>query len=165
MLSPLTNARDDKWGGSIENRTRLYREIYTAIRAEVGDDYPILIKLGVQDVVAGGLQLAEGKEAAKIFADCGYDALEISQGLQNYADWSGTPMHMQINKVEDEAYFKNWCHEIKQNISKPVILTGGLRSSALMERLIQDGVTDCIGMCSSFCTRACFNEVLAKWWP
>ncbi|MCK4870870.1 MAG: hypothetical protein KAS93_07160 [Gammaproteobacteria bacterium] len=150
MLSPLTNTRDDKWGGSIENRTRLHCEIYKAIRAEVGDDYPILIKLGVQDAVDGGLQFAEGKKAAKIIADCGYDALEISQGLQNYVDWSGTPMHMQINKIEDEAYFKSWSQEIKQIITKPVILTGGLRSPALMERLIQDGVTDCIGMCRPF---------------
>lgn len=150
MLSPLTNTRNDKWGGSVENRTRLHREIYKAIRAEVGNDYPVLIKLGVQDAVAGGLQFAEGKEAAKLIANCGYDALEISQGLQNYSDWNGTPMHINIRKVEDEAYYRDWCQQIKQSISKPTILTGGLRSIELMEQLVHDGVTDCFGMCRPF---------------
>ncbi|MFA6409168.1 MAG: NADH:flavin oxidoreductase [Gammaproteobacteria bacterium] len=150
MLSPLTNTRNDKWGGSIENRTRLHCEIYNAIRAEVGSEFPILIKLGVEDCVPGGLKFEEGKEAAKIIAACGYDALEISQGLQNYSNWNGTPMHQNILTPKDEAYFQNWCREIKQSISKPTILTGGLRSPELMEKLVNDGATDCIGMCRPF---------------
>lgn len=150
VLSPLTNTRSDKWGGSIENRTRLHREIYKAIRAEVGSDFPVLMKLGVQDAIAGGLKFVEGKEAAKLLADCGYDALEISQGLQSYLDWSGTPMHTDVHTINDEAYFKDWCQEIRRSISKPTILTGGLRSLELMEQLIHDGVTDCIGICRPF---------------
>lgn len=150
MLSPLTNMRRDNWGGSIENRTRLHREIYKAIRVEVGNDFPVLIKLGVEDAVESGLKFAEGKIAAKIIADCGYDALEISQGLQDYEDWSGTPMRININAAKDEAYFKKWCYEIKQVVSRPTILTGGLRSLEMMEQLITDGTADCFGMCRPF---------------
>lgn len=150
MLSPLTNMRTDKWGGSLENRTRLHCEVYKAIRNEVGNEFPILIKIGVEDSIAGGLKFVEGKEAAKIIANCGYDALEISQGLQNYADFNGTPMRPNIFTPEKEAYFKNWGYEIKQIISKPIILTGGLRSLEVMEKLLQNGTADCFGMCRPF---------------
>jgi 2,4-dienoyl-CoA reductase-like NADH-dependent reductase (Old Yellow Enzyme family) len=56
-------------------------------------------------------------------------------------------MHINIRKQEDEAYYREWCQQIKQIISKPTILTGGLRSIELMGELVQSGVTDCIGMC------------------
>lgn len=150
MLSPLTNLRQDRWGGSIENRTKLHREIYKSVRDAVGPDFPILIKLGVEDKIAGGLQFSEGKAAAKIIAECGYDAIEISQGLQNYQNWDGTPMHDNIFTPNDEAYFQNWCKEIKQIISKPTILTGGIRSFEVAENLVTSNTTDCIGMCRSF---------------
>jgi 2,4-dienoyl-CoA reductase-like NADH-dependent reductase (Old Yellow Enzyme family) len=150
MLSPITNTRNDKWGGSIENRTRLHKEICRAIRAEIGNDYPILIKFGVQDAIQGGLKFEEGREAAKLMANYGYDAIEISQGLQNYSDWNGTPMHSRIFAPKDEAYFKNWCSEIKQIISIPTILTGGIRSIEIAEQLVQDKITDCIGICRPF---------------
>jgi len=149
-LSPLTNTRTDKWGGSILNRTRLHRFIYKAVRDVVGKDFPILIKLGIQDAVNGGLQIDEGVEAAKLIADCGYDAIEISQGLQDYSSWEGTPMRVNIKNIEDEAYFRYWCKQVKNSISKPTILTGGIRSPELMNQLIDDDITDCIGMCRSF---------------
>lgn len=149
MLSPLTNTRTDKWGGSIENRTRLHLEVYKAIRKRVGKDFPILIKLGLEDAVQGGLKFTEGKKAAKLIADYGYNAIEVSQGLQNYTDWNGTPMRT-INTEKDEAYFQDWCREIKQIISTPTILTGGVRSPKLIEQLIKNGTTDCVGMCRPF---------------
>lgn len=150
MLSPITNKRTDQWGGSIENRIRLHREVYKAVRAAVGADFPVLIKLGVEDAIPNGLQFAEGKIAAKLIAECGYDAIEISQGLQSFQDWSYTPMRENILSSKDEAYFQNWCKEIKSTITKPTILTGGIRSFEVVEKLVTNGVTDCIGMCRSF---------------
>ncbi len=68
FLSPVTNRRDDQWGGTLENRLRFHHEVYRDVRAKVGGDYPILIKLGVQDGFSGGLEFNEGKEAARILA-------------------------------------------------------------------------------------------------
>ncbi|MBN2689021.1 MAG: NADH:flavin oxidoreductase [Gammaproteobacteria bacterium] len=150
ILSPLTNLRKDKWGGSIENRTRLHREVCQAIRKKVGNNYPVLIKFGAEDKVAGGLRFAEGRKAAQIIGACGYDAMEISQGLQNYSDWSKTPMHPNVQKSEDEAYFRSYCHEIKKVVSIPTILTGGIRSIPTMEQLLNNNTTDCFGMCRPF---------------
>lgn len=86
FLSPITNKRTDKWGGSIENRGRIHREIIKAVRRKVGDYFPVLIKLGVEDSFEEGLKFNEGKYVAEIIANSGYDALEISQGLQKLDD-------------------------------------------------------------------------------
>jgi 2,4-dienoyl-CoA reductase-like NADH-dependent reductase (Old Yellow Enzyme family) len=59
-------------------------------------------------------------------------------------------MHINIHQRQDEAYFQHWCQQIKPTISKPTILTGGLRSFELMEQLVQEGVTDGIGICRPF---------------
>lgn len=80
FLSPYTNHRQDQWGGNLENRLRLHCEIYKDIRKKAGNDYPILIKIGVEDGFTGGLEFKEGKQAAKLLADFGFDSLEISQG-------------------------------------------------------------------------------------
>jgi len=147
FLSPITNQRGDKWGGSIINRTRIHREIYKEIRKKVGKDFPILIKLGVEDAIPNGLKFNEGKEAAEIVANCGYDILEISQGLQDFSNWNGTPMRDHPKTEFDEGYFRNWCKEIKNLISKPTIMTGGLRSISLIEEIIYNKETDLIGLC------------------
>jgi 2,4-dienoyl-CoA reductase-like NADH-dependent reductase (Old Yellow Enzyme family) len=155
-LSPLMNLRTDRWGGSISNRTRIHREIYRVMRQAVGADFPILIKLGVQDALPGGLQFQEGKKAAELIAECGYDALEISQGLQDLGrameagDFQGTPMRTNIRRVTDEGYFRSWCREIKALISKPTILTGGLRSFELIEEIVKNHETDFMGLCRPF---------------
>src|SRR3989339_626037 len=108
FLSPITNKRTDRWGGSLENRTRLHREIIQAIRAKIGNDFPVLIKLGVEDAFEQGLKFSEGREAAEIIAQSAYDAIEVSQGLQRLngerGDWSGTPMHENIRTLKEEAY-------------------------------------------------------------
>jgi 2,4-dienoyl-CoA reductase-like NADH-dependent reductase (Old Yellow Enzyme family) len=152
FLSPITNRRDDRWGGSIENRTRIHRAIYDSIRTRVGKNFPLLIKIGVEDALDNGLLFQEGKEIAKMLADHGFDALEISQGLQNFQgifqnDWSKTPMKNKINCPEKEAYFRKWCKEIKSLVSAPLILTGGLRSIEMMQNLVDQKECDLLGLC------------------
>ena len=144
MLSPITNKRTDKWGGSIENRTRMHCEVIKAIRAKIGEDFPVIIKLGIQDGIANGLQFKEGKIAAQIVAEAGYDAIEISQGLQDLSSesWDGTPMRSNIKGPEDEAYFRDWARAIKQLIAKPVILNGGIRSYEVSEDIINSKDAD-----------------------
>ena len=66
FLSPFTNRRTDPWGGNLENRLRLHHEIYRDIRAKAGEDFPVLVKIGVQDGFPGGLEFREGKRAAQL---------------------------------------------------------------------------------------------------
>ncbi len=145
FLSPYTNRRQDEWGGRLENRLRIHREIYRDIRQKVGEDYPVLIKIGVQDGFSGGLEFSEGKLAAKYLAESGFDALEISQGLRGTGS-ENTEFRTKINVLDREAYYRNWCREIKNQVDVPVMMVGGLRTFELMEEIIQKKEADFISL-------------------
>ena len=145
FLSPYTNHRDDEWGGELKNRIRLHHEILKDIRQKVGKDYPVLIKIGVQDGFPGGLEFSEGKVAAQYLAESGFDALEISQGLRG-TGWENTEFRTKINVLDREAYFRHWCREIKDQVDVPVMMVGGLRTFKLMEEIIQKKEADFISL-------------------
>lgn len=145
FLSPHTNSREDQWGGELGNRLRIHREIYQEIRKKVGQDYPILIKIGVQDGFSGGLDFNEGRLAAKYLAELGFDALEISQGLRGEG-YENTEFKTRINTPDREAYFRHWSCEIKKEVGVPVILVGGLRSIGLMEEIVKGKEADLISL-------------------
>jgi 2,4-dienoyl-CoA reductase-like NADH-dependent reductase (Old Yellow Enzyme family) len=149
FLSPHTNRRNDSWGGTLESRLRFHREIYQDIRAKVGEDYPVLIKIGVQDGIPGGLEFSEGKQAALLLAEWGFDALEISSGLRG-RDYESAEYRTKINKVDREGYFREWCKDIKGQVDVPVMMVGGLRSFALMEEVIKNQEADFISLCRPF---------------
>jgi 2,4-dienoyl-CoA reductase-like NADH-dependent reductase (Old Yellow Enzyme family) len=146
FLSPYTNRREDRWGGSLENRLRLYGEIYKDIRRKVGPDYPVFIKIGVQDGFEGGLQFSEGKQAAGLLAGMGFDGLEISQGLRGQR-YEGTEYRAHINNLKKEAYYRHWCREIKEQVDIPVMMVGGLRTLSLMEEIIKSREADLVSLC------------------
>lgn len=149
FLSPFTNRRTDSWGGDLENRLRFHHEIIRGIRSKVGEDYPVLIKIGVQDVIPGGLELSEGKRAARLLAQWGFDALEISQGLRGKT-YEETEFRTKIDRLNREGYFRSWCKEIKSQVNVPVMMMGGLRSFELMEEIIQKGEADFISLSRPF---------------
>jgi 2,4-dienoyl-CoA reductase-like NADH-dependent reductase (Old Yellow Enzyme family) len=146
FLSPFTNRRADQWGGNLENRLRLHREIYRDIRAKAGEDYPVLAKIGVEDGFPGGLEFHEGKRAAQYLAQWGFDALEISSGLRGKG-YENAEFRPGINRLDREAYFREWCKEIKRNVSAPVMMVGGLRTFELMEQVIQNHEADFVSLC------------------
>lgn len=146
FLSPSTNRRDDQWGGELENRLRIHLEIYKAIRERVGHDYPVFIKIGVKDGFAGGLQFQQGLKAAQFIAEWGYDALEISQGMRG-KNYEETEFRTGIDSIQEEAYFRNWCREVKRQVHVPVMMVGGLRTFELMEEIVKNGEADFISLC------------------
>jgi 2,4-dienoyl-CoA reductase-like NADH-dependent reductase (Old Yellow Enzyme family) len=81
FLSPYTNRRTDQWGGSLENRIRFMKEIYFGCRQNLGENYPILIKLNSHDNMKHGLKLDEGIKIAEMASVMGFDAIEVSSGI------------------------------------------------------------------------------------
>ncbi|MDD2468965.1 MAG: NADH:flavin oxidoreductase, partial [Desulfobulbus sp.] len=126
FLSPAYNRRQDEYGGSIENRARIHLLIYHAIRAVVGKDYPVLIKMNCTDVTENGLTIDDSLQAAKLFADVGFDAIEVSGGIIRSGKLS--PSRPGITTEAEEAYFKEYARRFKSEIKTPLILVGGLRS-------------------------------------
>lgn len=144
FLSPAYNKRQDEFGGAIENRARIHLQIYQAIREVVGTDYPILIKMNGADCTENGLTTEDSLQAAKLFADAGFDAIEISGGIIRTGKLS--PSRPGITTEEKEAYFKEYAKQIKRNIKIPLILVGGLRSFEVADRIVAEGIADYISM-------------------
>jgi 2,4-dienoyl-CoA reductase-like NADH-dependent reductase (Old Yellow Enzyme family) len=149
FLSPCTNRRADPWGGNLENRLRLHHEIYRDIRAKVGEDYPVLVKIGVQDGFPGGLEFHEGKRAAEYLSQWGFDALEISTGLRG-AGYANSEFRTHINRLNREAYLREWCGVIKRHVRVPVMMVGGLRTFGLMEEVVRNQEADFVSLSRPF---------------
>ena len=144
FLSPIFNRRTDAYGGSIENRSRIHLDILAAIRAAIGRDYPVLIKMNGQDYADGGLSLDDAVAAGVRLAEAGLDAIELSGGLLTSRKFS--PSRPGINKPEKEAYFRTDAQAFKKAIGIPLILVGGTRSFDVADNLVADGVADYISM-------------------
>jgi len=154
FLSPVTNARTDRWGGSIENRSRIHREITKEMKKKAGADFPVFLKLGVQDAFPGGMTFDDGLEAALLIAgESNLDALEISQGLSGpLTDMNNSSMKPGITTIEKEAYYRDWTRKIKEAVKKgiAVIMQGGLRTPSLMEEILEKGEADLVSMCRPY---------------
>jgi 2,4-dienoyl-CoA reductase-like NADH-dependent reductase (Old Yellow Enzyme family) len=88
FLTPHTNRRDDEYGGGIDNRMRIVREVFQAIRHRVGEDYPILLKINGTDMLPPfrrGATTADMIRVAKVLQEEGLDAVEVSRGI--YESW------------------------------------------------------------------------------
>jgi 2,4-dienoyl-CoA reductase-like NADH-dependent reductase (Old Yellow Enzyme family) len=140
FLSPRTNRRTDEWGGSAEKRRRFHVEVMRAARRVVGADYPIWIKLGLQDYADDGLELAEGLETLKVLVGEGLSAAEISAGVGARA--------ARVSRPEDEErpYFREESAEAKRAVDIPVMLVGGIRSLSMAEDIVRGGDADMISM-------------------
>lgn len=148
FISPHTNRRTDKWGGSTENRTRLIVEIVREIRLTLGRDYPVLIKLNSEDgLKRGGLTPRESVKVAQLIAKAGIDAIEVSGGIR---EAGAVAARRNILSPEKEAYFRKAAAKIKATTGLPVALVGGIRSRSVMESLITGGTADFISMSRPF---------------
>ncbi len=106
----------------------------------------MLVKIGVQDGFPEGLEFHEGKRAAQYLAEWGFDALEISSGLRG-SGYENSEFRPGINQLDREAYFRDWCRDIRRSANVPVMMVGGLRSFELMEEVIQNQEADFISLC------------------
>ena len=80
FLSPLSNERDDEYGGSFENRTRLTLDVMRAVRAEVGPDVPVFVRLSCTDYIDGGWTIDDTVNLSRLLKDAGCDLIDCSSG-------------------------------------------------------------------------------------
>jgi 2,4-dienoyl-CoA reductase-like NADH-dependent reductase (Old Yellow Enzyme family) len=144
FLSPAYNRRQDGYGKAVENRARIHLEIYHAVREVVGKDFPLFIKMNCSDFIDNGLTIDDSLRAAKLFADAGFDAIEVSGGIIRTGKLA--PSRPGVNSVDKEAYFKDFCRRFKEEINVPLILVGGVRSFEVAEAIITGGIADYISM-------------------
>jgi len=149
FLSPLTNIRKDKWGGSLENRSRFVMEIYKNMRAKVGADFPLGIKINSADFQRGAFTEEESMEVIQMLDEAGMDMIEVSGGTYERAAMVGT-QHKE-STIKREAYFIDFIKKVRDKISSPLMLTGGFRTITTMEKAVDNGELDFVGLGRPFC--------------
>ncbi len=149
FLSPYTNRRDDQYGGSIEKRMTILREIIAKARENV-DDFPILIKINSSDHVEGGIDDETFPKMVKIVEALGFDAVEVSGGMwdclvRSEKELGFFPLPIpesrtRINSLEQQSYYVPAAEEL--NLEIPVIVVGGHRNVESLEKIIGRGNID-----------------------
>ncbi len=152
FLSPITNKRTDRWGGSLENRARFALQIVKAVRTEVGNDYPVAVKLNSADFQKGGFTLEESIQVAGWLSDLKIDLLEISGGTYEQLSLLGMePTDVRESTRKREAYFIEYATAIREAARIPVMVTGGFRSREVMENALAKGEVDLVGVARPMC--------------
>lgn len=160
FLSPTHNQRADQWGGSIENRMRFVSEIYQAIRLEVGPEFPVSIKLNSADFQKGGFTKEDSMAVVIHLSELGMDLIEISGGTYETPVMTGT--NVKESTKAREAYFLDYCEEVRKIVKSPLMLTGGFRSSQGMNDALATGACDMVGIARSLAINPDFsNELLS----
>jgi len=146
FLSPHHNRREDKWGGSLENRMRFLVEIYHTIRAAVQPEFLVGLKLNSADFQKGGFDEADSIQVVQKMAELGIDFIEISGGNYENPEMLSTKASSQ----KREAFFLDYAEKARAVCNAPLIITGGFRSENAMNEALQSGHLDFIGIARPF---------------
>jgi len=168
FLSPAANHRDDDWGGSLENRARFLRTIIADVRARTGSDFCISVKLNSSDFQKGGFGPDDARQVVHWLEQDGVDLIELSGGTYEQPkmlEFEGLEPPEEI-RVRDstrqrEAFFLEFAADLKQQVSVPLMVTGGFRSAAGMaDAVASDGIA-AIGLGRPLCGDPnCVNRLL-----
>ena len=160
FLSPDINNRNDAWGGDIENRARIHLEIIKRSREEVGEDFPISVKMNSADFQKGGFAADDSIIVAKMLESAGVDIIEISGGtyeqpkLIGVDDLTINPERSEQRKestIAREAYFLEYAKDIRKAVSLPLMVTGGFRTKEGIEDALQSNICQIIGIGRPLC--------------
>jgi 2,4-dienoyl-CoA reductase-like NADH-dependent reductase (Old Yellow Enzyme family) len=164
FISPKTNRRTDEYGGSLENRMRLPLRVLEAVRNAVGDDFPILGKMGMTDGIKGGLQFDEAINVASMLDKGGIDALICSGGTSSFNPmvyFRGETLDKGLIEVEtnpimklglkiigpkmfryypyEELYFLEDARKIRDKVNCQMIYIGGCTDLDSVEAVMREG--------------------------
>jgi 2,4-dienoyl-CoA reductase-like NADH-dependent reductase (Old Yellow Enzyme family) len=162
--SPLTNRREDAWGGSPERRNRFAVEVTRRVRAELPPAHALSVKLGFVDMLAGGLGLDESIPRAGLLGAAGADAFEVSCNLMSsYADnivpyvavttrraVADLLPHRLLRPPPAEAYYRWIARALRPATAVPLVLGGGIRSVATMAEVVTSGDADFVALARPF---------------
>ncbi|GEK44000.1 MAG: NADH:flavin oxidoreductase/NADH oxidase family protein [Acinetobacter sp.] len=151
FLSPLTNKRQDQWGGSAENRMRFLLEIYKAVRAATSEQFIISVKLNSADFQRGGISEEDVIATFKAIDAAGIDLIEISGGSYEAPAMAGVKQEKRkASTIAREAYFLEFAEKIREQVQCKLMVTGGFRTVAGMNAALESGACDFIGMARPF---------------
>ncbi len=156
FLSPHHNRRTDAWGGTPEKRRSFVLAVLAAMRAQVGAEFPIGIKLNSADFQRGGFTEEESLDTVRALSDAGIDLIEISGGTYEAPVMTGTKgaqrdaakdaQPIKESTKQREAYFLAFAEKARAAVKTPLVVTGGFRSAEGMAEAISSGAVDFVGL-------------------
>lgn len=137
FMTPAWNKRQDEYGGNFENRMRLVTEIYHAIRSEVGEEFPILIRMAASHDFPGGRTLEESIEIVRYLEKLGIDAFDIDMGCYERKQWIVPSIY------SGDACMVDYAAKIKAAVSVPVLSAGTLTPETA-EKALEENKCDIV---------------------
>ncbi len=146
FLSPLSNRREDKWGGSVENRARFLREIIQAVRDKVSPGFCVAVKLNSADFQRGGFDENDATRVVEMLNDLNVDLVELSGGSYESPAMQGRTADGRT--LAREAYFLDFARRIAGAARMPVMTTGGINRKAVAQHVLDQGI-DMVGIATA----------------
>jgi 2,4-dienoyl-CoA reductase-like NADH-dependent reductase (Old Yellow Enzyme family) len=138
FLSPRANRRTDRWGGSLTNRARALIETVNAVRSEVSPGFAVAVKLNAGDFQYGGFDAVDAKAVVRMLNRLPVDLVELSGGtFESPAMQGRTANGIQLGR---EAYFLSIAEDITTVAEMPIMLTGGVQTQDIAQRVLDSGV-------------------------
>ncbi|NMZ17871.1 NADH:flavin oxidoreductase/NADH oxidase family protein [Pseudomonas rhodesiae] len=138
FLSPLSNHRTDRWGGSLENRARLLLEVIHAVRASVSPSFCVAVKLNSADFQRGGFDAADARGVVEMLNPLPIDLLELSGGSYEAPAMQGEARDGRT--LAREAYFLEFAKELASIATMPLMVTGGIRRLPIVQQVLDSGI-------------------------
>jgi len=159
FLSPRANRRNDKYGGTLENRARFLMETIAAVRKNVGARFPVSVKLNSADFQRGGFKFEDSLQVAQWLEKAGVDLIEISGGNYEQPKLLGiegiepeVTQNVAPSTARREAYFVDFALAMQEKVKIPLMVTGGFRTRDAMDYALSSGAADVIGIGRPMCT-------------
>lgn len=141
FISPLTNKRNDSYGGNFENRLRLVKEIVSRSRSIMGNNKILSVRLGACDCFPGGLKLSDSVDISKTFESLGVDMINVSIGI--------TPTSLGGSRTRKRMGFTPLAREIKKHVSIPVAVAGKINTREDAQAIVSSNSSDLVCVCRS----------------
>ncbi|MCT2536890.1 NAD(P)/FAD-dependent oxidoreductase [Aquibacillus koreensis] len=140
FLNPTTNIRTDQYGGNFRNRMRFVEEIIQGIKQACGIDFPVSIRLSIDEFDDGGLDVEQSKRICRYLEKVGVDAIHASAGNYNSMD----------KVIESPLFEQGWrvylAELIRKEVNIPVIAVGNIREPKYVDTIIADGKADFVAI-------------------
>jgi len=140
FLSPKYNTRDDEYGGSVENRVRLLNEVIDAVRGRVGDDFPVGVRLTLDEMETGGYGFDDAVAVLRHLHD-GVDFLTSDIATISKLYVTDAPMHAPLGYTEE------YYGAAREVVDVPVVAAGRVNDLSTARDLLAEGRADFVGMC------------------
>jgi len=139
FLSPDSNKREDEYGGTVQGRAYFCVRLIEAIKAKLGKDYPVIVRMNGRDHVKHGLELNDATEMAVLFEEAGADSISVSGGVH-----ASRPYMVVPGMSVDRGCYVGYSDAIRRRVKIPVMVVGRINTPELAEQILVDEHADFI---------------------